>query len=314
MSIVTIALNPALDLTGNLTEVNLGDLNRIESSHLHASGKGINVAAVASHLNVKVTATGILGHDNQAPFVELFSQNNITDRFIRVPGNTRINVKLIENSAQTTEINFPGLVIPPNALRDLETQIIKLLAHNDIFVLSGSLPESLPVNTWANIIAILIKAEKTVLFDSSGLALVEGIKALPTFIKPNETELSTLMGRDIHSAEEQQEAAQKLLNRGLKNVIISKGKNGVSWFQDKVIIQATPPKVEVINTVGAGDSLVAGMAVGLVSGLNDEEILRMACAVSALKVTQIDMAIKNPAEIEKMKQQIIVKQFPLSTD
>jgi 1-phosphofructokinase len=311
LSIVTVTLNPALDLTGNLPHVDLGSLNRIETSNMHASGKGINVAVVASNLNTKVTATGILGQNNQAPFVALFSQNNITDQFIRVPGNTRINVKLIENSDQTTELNFPGLTIQPQSIKDLETKIIKLLVNNDIFVLSGSLPESLPSNTWAKIITPIVTAGKVVLFDSSGLAIAEGIKALPTFIKPNETELSTLMGRDTNSAEYQQKAAEQLLKLGIKNVVISKGKNGVSWFQDKVLIQAIPPKVKVVNTVGAGDSLVAGMAVGLSYGLKDEEVLRMACAVAAIKITQIDMAIKDSADIEKMKQQVTIKRFSL---
>jgi 1-phosphofructokinase len=309
LSIVTITLNPALDLTGNLTEINRGSLNRIETSNLHASGKGINVAVVASNLGIKVTATGILGDVNQRPFVELFSQNNIRDQFIRVPGNTRINVKLIENSNQTTELNFPGLTIQPETIKNLEAKIIKLLADNDIFVLSGSIPESLPDNTWRKLITPITSAGKTVLFDSSGLALAEGIKASPTFIKPNETEFSVLMDREINSAEDQQQAANQLINRGLKNVVISNGKNGVSWFQDKVLIQATPPKVRVVNTVGAGDSLVAGMAVGLAQDLKNEEILRMACAVSALKVNQIDMAIKNTSDIETMKQQVIIKRY-----
>jgi 1-phosphofructokinase len=311
LSIVTVTLNPALDLTGNLTQVSLGNLNRIEKSNMHASGKGINVAVVASNLNVKVTATGILGYNNQAPFVELFSQNNITDRFIRVPGNTRINIKLIENNNRTTELNFPGLMIPPKALKELETKIMELLDENDIFVLSGSLPEGLPDNTWRKLITPIIGAGKTVLFDSSGLALAEGIKASPTFIKPNETELSTLMGRETNSAEDQQKAAEQLLKQGIKNVVISNGKNGVSWFQDKVLIQAIPPVLRTVNTAGAGDSLVAGMVVGLAFGLKDEEVLRLACAVSALKVTQIDMVIQDLAEIEKMKQQISLKRFGL---
>jgi len=111
LKVVTVTLNPALDLTGHLQILTKGAVNQVQHCALEPAGKGVNVAKVLAELGAEVTATGFLGIENQAPFCQLFERSNIQDKFIRVQGATRINVKLVESSSQVSDINFPGVSV-----------------------------------------------------------------------------------------------------------------------------------------------------------------------------------------------------------
>ena len=114
--VVTVTLNPALDLTGHLPSIYPGGVSLVDEGSLHAAGKGVNVAKVLSELGAEVTVTGFLGTDNQEMFCQLFEQIGATDKFVRVPGSTRINVKLVEQSGSVSDINFPGVEVTPQAV------------------------------------------------------------------------------------------------------------------------------------------------------------------------------------------------------
>jgi len=111
LKVVTVTLNPAIDLTGTTDTVKIGKVNVLQTGCLHPAGKGINVAHVLSNLGANVTVTGFLGENNQQAFVDLFTDLNVTDKFIRVKGDTRINVKISETSGQMTDLNFPGFLL-----------------------------------------------------------------------------------------------------------------------------------------------------------------------------------------------------------
>ncbi len=141
--IVTVTLNPALDMTGAMGELKPGAVNLIQRSNLNPGGKGVNVAKVLAELGAEVSVTGFLGDDNQDPFAHLFEQKGIEDRFVRVHGASRINVKLVEETGRVTDLNFPGVEVSEQNIAALEETLLSLAENHDLFVIAGSLPGGL---------------------------------------------------------------------------------------------------------------------------------------------------------------------------
>lgn len=138
--VVTITLNPALDLTGSLDALKVGSVSLVEQSSLHAAGKGVNVAKVLSDLGADVTVTGFLGKDNPELFHQLFTEIGVKNEFVEVEGATRINVKLVEADGQVSDINFPGVQVTAEEIARFEETLFRLADTHDYFVLAGSLP------------------------------------------------------------------------------------------------------------------------------------------------------------------------------
>ncbi|GEM76123.1 1-phosphofructokinase [Vibrio sagamiensis] len=301
--VVTVTLNPALDLTGSLDTLNVGNVNIINESHFHAAGKGINVAKVLAQLGAEVTVTGFLGQNNTEPFEQLFNQLNVTDAFIRVAGDTRINVKLVEDNGQVSEINFPGLQISKDSIAQFENTLYQLMSNHDYFVFSGSLPAGVCPTQLAIWIEHLGINGKKVMFDSSKSALAEGIKATPWLIKPNHEELGEYLGRELDTKQACIEGINQLSHTGIKNTIVSMGSLGVIWRIKDEYLYAQPPVIPVVSTVGAGDSLVAGICWGHIQSMEPIKLLRFATALSALAVTQIGVGFTSQNELKFILEQ-----------
>ncbi|MDE1253386.1 1-phosphofructokinase [Vibrio aestuarianus] len=302
--VVTITLNPALDLTGSLNTLNIGSVSLVEQGSLHAAGKGVNVAKVLSDLGAQVTVTGFLGSDNQEMFCQLFEEIGAQDEFVRVNGSTRINVKLVEASGKVSDINFPGVAVTPVAIEQFERTLLRLAEDHDFFVLAGSLPQGISPALCASWIEKLHSMGKKVLFDSSRDALKAGLDAHPWLIKPNDEELSQFVGQDLHSPEQCQQAAAQLAEKGINNIVVSMGANGVMWLNQNQWLHAKPPRMQVVSTVGAGDTLVAGLCWGHMQNMEKTQLLTFATALSALAVTQVGVGMSNPEQLETLQQQI----------
>jgi 1-phosphofructokinase len=304
LKVVTVTLNPALDLTGSLDVLQAGTVNLIDSGTLHPAGKGINVAKVLAELGAKVTVTGLLGADNQEPFVQLFDSLNITDQFIRVNGASRINVKIVENSGQVSDLNFPGVAVQEEEIKQFEETLFALAETHDVFVIAGSLPLGVSTEQLADWIEALQKAGKKVFFDSSNQALVAGIAAGPSFIKPNDEELSAIVGETLNSTAEITAAAEKLQQQGCENVVISLGEKGVLWLDQTGWLQSIPQKMEVVSTVGAGDTLVAGLCWSQLNQWDKAQSLSFATALAAYAVTQIGVGVEDIKQVQAMQEKI----------
>ena len=302
--VVTVTLNPALDLTGHLPTLNLGTVNLIDKGNLHAAGKGINVAKVLTELGAEVTVTGLLGSDNEELFCQLFSELAINDQFVRVKGATRINVKLVEQCGRTSDMNFPGIEVSPQETAELENTLFRLAEDHDYFVIAGSLPKGLDPHLCASWIQQLHDMGKKVFFDSSRMALKAGIESSPWLIKPNDDELSELIGRQLQTPTECQKAAEELANKGIANIVVSMGADGVMWLNNGKWLQAQPPKMQVVSTVGAGDTLVAGLCWGHMQEMPKPELMTFATALSALAVTQIGVGVTNKQQVSELQQKI----------
>ncbi|MCF7483485.1 1-phosphofructokinase [Vibrio sp. J1-1] len=312
--VVTITLNPALDLTGSVEALKVGSVSLVKQSNLHAAGKGVNVAKVLSDLGADVTVTGFLGKDNPELFHQLFKEIDVKDEFIEVEGSTRINVKLVESNGEVSDINFPGVQVSSQDISRFEETLFRLADTHDYFVLAGSLPGGVTPELCAAWIEKLYQLGKKVLFDSSKAALSAGIDAHPWLIKPNDEELSDFVGKHLETPEQCQQAAQSLADKGIENIVVSMGANGVMWLNQEEWLRAQPPRMNVVSTVGAGDTLVAGLCWGHMQVMPKNELLRFATALSALAVSQVGVGLTSQEELENIKLQTQVSELNPNTN
>jgi 1-phosphofructokinase len=273
----------------------------------HAAGKGINVAQVLADLGHELTVAGFLGVDNQLPFESLFAKRGFVDEFVRVPGETRSNIKLAESSGRITDLNGPGPEVSVAAQQALATRVEQIAGDFEAVVVAGSLPRGVDAQWLKTLLLRLKEIGLKVALDTSGEALRAGLEASPWMIKPNTEELADALDAPIISIAAQAQAAAELRQRGIEHVVISQGAEGVHWFSSTVALQALPPKVTVASTVGAGDSLLAGMVHGLLSGHPPEQTLRTATAIAAMAVTQIGFGINDTAQLKRLASGVSVR-------
>ena len=305
--ILTLTLNPALDLTVQLPRLEAGQVNRSTAMHTHAAGKGVNVAQVLADLGHQVTVSGFLGEDNLQAFEALFARRGFVDAFIRVAGETRSNIKLAEADGRITDLNGPGPVIGAVAQQDLLDRLEQIAHGHDAVVVAGSLPRGVSAQ-WLRALLLRLKAKGLrVALDTSGEALKACLDAGPWLIKPNTEELAEVLGCAVVSSKAQAEAASRLHAQGIEHVVISHGADGVNWFSVGSALHATPPKVTVASTVGAGDSLLAGMLHGLLGFDLPETTLRRATAIAAMAVTQIGFGISDDAQLARLESGVHVR-------
>lgn len=305
--ILTLTLNPALDLTVELARLEPGQVNRSDAMHSHAAGKGVNVAQVLADLGHTLTVSGFLGADNAQAFETLFAQRGFVDAFIRVPGETRSNIKLAEQDGRITDLNGPGPRVDEAAQQALLERLEKIAPGHDVVVVAGSLPRGVSPQWLQALIIRLKKLGLNVALDTSGEALRVALAAGPWLIKPNTEELADALGCDVVSEFAQAEAAQRLHAQGIEHVVISHGADGVNWFSVGSALHASPPSVTVASTVGAGDSLLAGMLHGLLNADTPQQTLRTATAIAAMAVTQIGFGIHDTALLASLEQGVRVR-------
>lgn len=285
LPIVTVTLNPALDRTLYLPDFTPGKVNRVENERTDPGGKGINVAKVINALEHPVIVTGFLGRKNAYPFQDYFKQENIVDRFVETPGENRVNIKIVDIGTDlVSELNFPGITPAAADLENLRAILRQLAARHKWFVLSGSLPPTVPIDTYASFIEMLHEYDCKVMLDSSGPALAAGIAAKPFAVKPNLPELRQLMQAPLESDAEVVRTIRELLHRGICQVVVSLGEKGALVGDCRQILKVKAPAVSVSSTVGAGDAFVAGYSVGQARGISLADSLRLASAAASASV------------------------------
>jgi 1-phosphofructokinase len=304
--ILTLTLNPALDLTVRLQSLQPGALNRSLGQSSHAAGKGLNVAQVLADLGHKVTVGGFLGAANAGPFEALFARRGFIDAFIRVPGETRSNIKLAEQDGRITDLNGPGPQVEARHQAELLEQLEQIAVGHDAVVVAGSLPQGVSPEWFAGLLRRLKALGLPLVLDSSGAALRAGLAVGPWLIKPNAEELAEASELPSETGAELHAAALRLRAQGVEHVLLSRGAEGVSWFGPDIALQAQPPRVEVVSTVGAGDSLLAATLHGLLAGWPAERSLRLATAIAAQAVTQIGFGIHDREQLARLEAGVTV--------
>lgn len=308
--ILSLTLNPALDLTLSLERLTPGQVNRSQAQASHAAGKGLNVAQVLADLGHSLTVSGFLGMDNPEAFEALFARRGFVDAFVRVPGETRSNIKLAEADGRITDINGAGPLVDAAAQTELLARLDAIAPGHDLVVVAGSLPRGVEPRFLGELLQRLKRLGLKVALDSSGEALRAGLLAAPWLIKPNTDELAEICGRSLAGIDAQRDEAEQLQALGIEQIVISQGAQGVNWFGPGLALHAQPPRVTVASTVGAGDSLLAGMVHGLLSGWPAPHTLRHATAIAAQAVTQVGFGINDSAQLQQLEGAVVVQALP----
>ena len=283
--IYTVTLNPALDKTVEIPNFTLGNVNRITSLRTDPGGKGINVSKVIAKLGGSSMALGILGGNTGRAIADGLNQLGLNCSFLSAEGETRTNLKVIDPVNHTnTDINEPGFEITEALLDSLLQHLVQMVKPGDIVVLSGSLPKGASKDTYGKWVTRCKDAGAKVFLDADGDPLVEGLKANPYLVKPNNDELSRLMGRELAGIEDVVCAAKKLMAAGIEKVVVSMGGKGALYVTKEATVHAEGLKVPVGSTVGAGDSVVAALAVAEDKGMTLEEAVVLSTATGAANV------------------------------
>ena len=310
MSVLCITLNPAIDMTVSVDGLRVGEVNRALSSQSDAAGKGLNAAQILADLGIDTIASGFLGADNAAIFEQLFTDRqtmqggSVQDGFVRVAGETRTNIKITDNST-TTDINGKGFLVSDADKQMLFKQLGDLAKECQAVLVAGSLPQGFDVGDFDKLLSALTAACDKVAVDVSGDALKVAFKHKLWLIKPNDDELFEVFHKPAKILQEQRAL---IVDLDIDNVIVSMGSQGVNWFSGDKVYQATPPKMTVVSTVGAGDTLVAGMMAGLLQGLDDLSALARATALSANAVSIVGFRAANDDELSRLLPQVEVRQ------
>lgn len=306
--IVTLSLNPAVDQTAQVPNFTAGRVNRVEWEQSDAGGKGVNVASFLADAGLPVAATGLLGDGNTGPFVALFARKGIEDRCLRLPGRTRVNVKIIDPVLdQVTDINFPGLSPRPEDLVRLTELVDALCGETDWFVLSGSVPAGVPSDIYADLLKRLKDRGKTVVLDASGAPFAAAVSCGPDIVKPNIDELGELVGRPLAGHTEVVAAARALIAGGVGLVAVSMGADGALFVNRDSAVLAIPPAVTVKSTVGAGDAMVAGIVTGTLRGLDLAGRARLATAFSLGTLGEVGPNLPGPEVIESLAARVQIR-------
>jgi 1-phosphofructokinase len=306
--IITVTLNPALDKTVEINQFTIGSVNRIVSTRLDAGGKGINVSKVIKELKHKSLALGFLGGSSGNYIKNYLDDLNIKNEFLSVKGETRTNLKIIDKVNNThTDINENGPDLKEENIANIKEKIMEYCTKDSLVVLSGNVPSGTSSGIYGEIIkAVKIKGGKVIL-DADGEMLMQGIKAGPYIVKPNIEELQKAFGITINNEDEVIETAKKILEYGVKYVVISQGSEGSLFISRDKVAKVKGIKVEVKSTVGAGDSMVAALAVAVESEYTFEEAMKLACATSTANVMTEGTQTGKFEDIERLKKQITIK-------
>lgn len=309
--IVTITLNPAIDQTVFLDRLQVGAVNRSDCFHRQAGGKGINVSSMLGDFGIATTATGFLGKDNPRLFKELFTSKGIRDEFVWIAGETRTGIKIVDDSShQTTDINFPGLTPSFPELKQFENTLRKLVRPGRWFVIAGSLPAGISLDFFEEILALIKRGGGHLAADTSGEALMIAIESGADLIKPNHHELAEYLGAELPDFAARVAAASALQQAKVPHVILSLGSEGALFITPEKALMAAAPPVNVVSTVGAGDSLLAGYLAGLVTGRSAIERAKLATVFAWCALEDVRRQLPAPAAIQQRLARIKVQ--PLS--
>ncbi len=309
--VLTVTLNAAIDKRYVVENYQVGEVNRVKECAFVAGGKGLNVSKTARIAGADVLATGFVGGHAGAYIIEAVEKQDVKTDFIQVKGESRSCINIYDSVNKTqTEFLEPGVVVSEEEQRAFYLKFGELIEKCDVVAMSGSVPKGVGTDMYPRLVQMAKTAGKKVIVDTSGALLDEVVKAKPNMIKPNIDEIRLLTGKPISDREELIEAGMELQKSGIERVVISLGADGSLMFVDEGVYQAIVPRIDAVNTVGCGDCMTAGFAIGFEKGMAPEEALRFASATSAASAmreetgyfVKEDMeALFNKIEIKKLK-------------
>lgn len=305
--IYTITANPSIDYVLKVDELNLGAVNRTTSDVKLPGGKGINVSRILNELNLDSTALGFVGGATGAMFENLLKQHQLNTAFTHVKNDSRINVKVnATKQGEETEINGTGPEISADEQNAFLDQL-KKVGNGDVVIMSGSLPKKVAPTFYLDIAKMIQKQGADFVIDTTGQALLDTLPLHPLVVKPNNHELADLFDVTFKNEQDIVDNARKLLQDGAKHVLVSMAGDGALLVTAEHVYKANAPKGTVINSVGAGDSMIAGF-VGTFMKTNDPiESFHIGAACGSATAFSQDIAIKS--KIDEVYQNISISQI-----
>lgn len=295
--IYTVTFNPSLDYIASCDDFKLGETNRTSSELIFPGGKGINVSIVLRNLGLETSALGFLAGFTGKEIKRLIEKEGICDKMIWVnEGYSRINVKL--KSKQESELNGIGPKIDLEAIEKLYLELDKLNS-DDILVLAGSIPNCLPLTMYSDIMSYLKDKNIKIVVDATKDLLKNVLKYQPFLIKPNNYELGELFNVKLENNEDIIFYAKKLQSMGARNVLVSMSKNGaILVCENNEVYYLMAPKGKLVNSVGAGDSMVAGFLYGYLKYHDYKQAFKY--GVSAGSASAFSEKLASKEEIENL--------------
>jgi len=301
--ILTVTLNPVLDRVVEIPDFRVGKVNRVEKERIRvAGGKGINVSRVAKILGEPTLATGWLGGRTAGFIKERLKKEGIASDFVSIAGESRLNLTILDPviSSQTHLVE-KGPRIFPSEIKKLKEKIGDLVRKARVVVFSGSVPPGVSENIYHSLIRLAYREKEDIIpiLDTRGEPLKQGLQGRPFMLKPNKEEMENLIGRSLESEADLIRQVRALLNKYVQLVVVSRGKDKVMVMEKKSLLMVSPPEINSLNTIGAGDALVGGFAVGLSRGLSLKEMSTLAVACAAASAEE---GREKPLSLKRINQ------------
>jgi 1-phosphofructokinase len=301
--IYTVTFNPSLDYTIRMNHFETGEINRTENEVIFPGGKGINVSIVLHNLGCDSTAMGFLAGFTGREIERLLKEKGVAADFIYLKeGTSRINVKLVPTEgARETAINARGPVIPEECIQALYEKL-DALKEGDMLVLSGSIPSSMPSDIYMDIMKHLEGKGIDIIVDATKELLTNVLPYHPFLIKPNHHELGELFHTEIRNKDDVENYGRKLQEKGARNVLVSMAGDGAVLIGESgKAYRMEAPKGKLVNSVGAGDSMVAGFLAGWTRSHNEEEAFRWGVCTGSASAFSHELA--SASEVEALLKQ-----------
>ena len=301
--IITLTLNPAFDVHATLEEFKAGHENLAEKVTRDVGGKGINISRALTANGIENRALVVTGDENAADFREGLRREKLDFTEIAVPGRIRENITIHPASGDETRLSFRGFSAP-----GLLTKVEEILdvSENDIVTFTGSLPGGVTPDEAGEFLKKLVDSGAKVVIDSKSITLDQLRRIKPWLIKPNDEELEAYFGK--LDDEKMLAAAKNLHADGIGNVAVSLGAKGSILVTDSGVYRATPPKIDAVSTIGAGDSMIAGFLAAATLGVDDESKLRIASAFGTAACLREGTNPPLPADISRISAGITIEQ------
>ena len=308
--ILTVTMNPSIDVSYPLEELNIDTVNRIEKVSKTAGGKGLNVSRVLSQLNAPLTATGVVGGKFGDYLTEQLDKDGIPHSFSKIDGETRSCIAILHEGKQT-EILESGPEVTAEEQEAFVAHFEELMADTDFITISGSLPKGFNHDFYSLLIDKATEADVKVLLDTSGATLKASLDNThkPFLIKPNETEIADLLGKEIHSNDELVEALEDKEFDGIEWIVVTLGADGAIVKHQKNYYRVDIPTIKVVNPVGSGDSTIAGLAYALSEGKSPEDVIKSGMVTGMLNTLEEKTGFINVDNFETLFKQIKVEKI-----
>ena len=309
--IYTITFNPALDYITQVENFKIGEINRTKTETILPGGKGLNVSIVLKNLEIENTALGFVAGFTGEELIRKLETQGVKTDFVKVKyGITRINVKISsfnDNNVEETALNGMGPQITKENIEELMKKIQRMTV-DDFVILSGSIPKNIDNNIYEKICKILNEKGITFIVDSTQELLINVLKYRPFLIKPNKEELEETVKRNLHTIEDIITSAKTLQEMGAQNVLVSLGNDGaILLTKEGKTFFSEAPKGQVVNTVGAGDSMVAGFLAGYYKTKDYEYALKMGVSAGSASAFSVELATKEKVDsiLKQLQNRVI---------